>query len=495
LPQLEFHRYQFEEEGKNCFFDVVVAQGELADFPREKLGGLKPVFEFGYEKMHCLICHRTIAHLRVSYSPNWKRWQTLEEMAHLKRDQAGGQVLIWDVKLGALDVKQKAHGSAALGKRWKSAQPGAEEDEAIVRHLASGMQPWSSQQAASYGMSEDVTRIDVVRSLVLQRLQRVRKYFPAASESELSEAMAMYSPESLLFAKGHPSAEVVPEDSWEKFQGELTYGSANNYHAGVNAVFGDEIPDSKKMQSVLEEMLKGGNANDRYNLWYVLFCPAQEQDAYDEHGKVRPGKTAGTKKVLDQGHGGMRLVDFTRNLNARLAKCKRTQVHEVHVLAVRLYTASSFRQFNNALRHKGSGMNGGADLKFRACIQSAHDCLFRMQAIPREDKERTSTYRGITGYLGADTKHDGMGMDFAFFSTSANEEVAAEFLHGANKSVLFVVEYDPGCPGADVSAISIYPGEKEVLFPPCSGLSFKAMVSPATGMERVVVTVRAAHRD
>jgi hypothetical protein len=37
--------------------------------------------------------------------------------------------------------------------------------------------------------------------------------------------------------------------------------------------------------------------------------------------------------------------------------------------------------------------------------------------------------------------------------------------------VLFEIECLRACPGVDVSLLSVYPGEKEVLFPPCTGLS------------------------
>jgi hypothetical protein len=91
---LTFCRYQFKDLQKSCFFEVVIQSGELNDMPRQKLGGLKPTFEFG---------------------PNWKRWQTLLEMAHLMRGQgkSGSGALVWDVlvyvpkKLGAEDILEK----------------------------------------------------------------------------------------------------------------------------------------------------------------------------------------------------------------------------------------------------------------------------------------------------------------------------------------------------------------------------------------------------
>ena len=92
-----------------------------------------------------------------------------------------------------------------------------------------------------------------------------------------------------------------------------------------------------------------------------------------------------------------------------------------------------------------------------------------------------------------------MGMDYAFFSTSADKDVAAEFAGSAARSVLFEVQYMRACAGADVSTLSVYPGEKEVLFPPCTGLSpadaedLTAYLGEAAGQAHIKVFPSAAN--
>jgi hypothetical protein len=51
---------------------------DLGELPCEELGGLKPEFEYG--------------------KPNWKRWQTLVEVAKMKQDQHG-QISVWPVTI------------------------------------------------------------------------------------------------------------------------------------------------------------------------------------------------------------------------------------------------------------------------------------------------------------------------------------------------------------------------------------------------------------
>ena len=63
-----------------------------------------------------------------------------------------------------------------------------------------------------------------------------------------------------------------------------------------------------------------------------------------------------------------------------------------------------------------------------------------------------------------------IGMAFAFFCATTEQEVASNFARGVPISVLFEVAYIGGCPGVDISELCVYPGrvpgQKEVLFPP-----------------------------
>ena len=192
----------------------------------------------------------------------------------------------------------------------------------------------------------------------------------------------------------------------------------------------------------------------------------------------------------------MRLQDFVDEINSQLSRCSsEKRVTAAHVLALRLYTASTFRRLNTALRDKGTGKAEG-ELGFRACVQSARKCVINMQAIERP---HANTFRGATGYLGDEFESSDMGMDYAFFSATTNEAVAMEFTGSAPRSVLFDIQYLRACPGVDVSVLSVYPGEKEVLFPPCTGLSLTKGASgaprtgPGAGHARVSVTPQAAH--
>ena len=67
-----------------------------------------------------------------------------------------------------------------------------------------------------------------------------------------------------------------------------------------------------------------------------------------------------------------------------------------------------------------------------------------------------------------------MGMDYAFLSTSEDLAVAHEYMItgsriGGGPGVLFEVVYLSTCPGADVSALSIFPGRRRSCSRPAPG--------------------------
>jgi hypothetical protein len=326
-----------------------------------------------------------------------------------------------------------------------------------------------------------------VQELVEGRLASVKVRFPAATHDNLCDALLTYSPESALFAQGHKSS-VQKDEQEDKFQGELKLGSFTEFHNGVDGVIGDDIADEQAMRAIHDGIVRDGTPDeDRYNLWYVAHCAAVEQANYDEKGVQRPAD-----RTLDAGHGGMRLQDFVDACNSKLQRAGSTKLlAAAHVLSLRLYTCSTFRRMNSSLRGFMPRVNG--QIPLRACIQGARKGILCFQAVPRDP---ASTFRGVKGFLADKFGAERMGMDFAFLSTSVTQGIAKEFAGSAAKTVLFEVEYSPTCPGADISMLSLFPGEKEVLFAPCTGLDLKDSSVDATGPDagqaRVVVSPTAA---
>ena len=82
------------------------------------------------------------------------------------------------------------------------------------------------------------------------------------------------------------------------------------------------------------------------------------------------------------------------------------------------------------------------------------------------------------------------GTEFGFLSTSASKEVAVNFAVSQLPLIFKFETKDFTSRGADISFLSVYPGEKEALYPPLTYLRSVGMQKETVGgLEVVVATV------
>jgi hypothetical protein len=204
--------------------------------------------------------------------------------------------------------------------------PGNAQQEAILAELTEKM-----EVTVPYGAEH--TPLQLTRCLVLRRIKVVGQLFPTATKEQMVEALQFYSPESRLQdLTGFTSKQGDGQGGkWQTFQGELFYGSDQQFHDGVSAVIGEDLSESMLGNAVEIDCLAEGRMEDCYNLWYFKYCPARQQRSYNEQGEVRLTAEAqvaqagaagaqqeGKLKLVDCGNEGKRLADFTANINELL---------------------------------------------------------------------------------------------------------------------------------------------------------------------------------
>ena len=108
--------------------------------------------------------------------------------------------------------------------------------------------------------------------------------------------------------------------------------------------------------------------------------------------------------------------------------------------------------------------------------------------------EATTVYRGVYGLLPDEFWKKKMGVmggvDRAFMSTSTEREVAIGYVKQSNKvqKILFEIRMGMIDRGADVSCLSQFPAEKEILFAPLTGLEVASVPRDEDGV--LVVELR-----
>ena len=171
-------------------------------------------------------------------------------------------------------------------------------------------------------------------------------------------------------------------------------------------------------------------------------------------------------------------------------KVAELQLH--HVLALRLYTTSSYRAINSPLRAtpptRPHPFAATAFFIFEAIKK-----LRTVEAKTASGMQPRTLWRGVSGLSLTKEFMENGGSEFACMSTSASEEVAANFAKTGQNPMIFKYATE-NCieRGADVAYLSVYESEAEVLYPPLKYLRFNGVQEEeVAGVKLLVVNVKA----
>jgi hypothetical protein len=243
----------------------------------------------------------------------------------------------------------------------------------------------------------------------------------------------------------------------------------------------------------------------------------------------------------DAKHGGMTVEDFMREANeyikrerATLNDRQRAKTTEMYrpahspdeqeqdvdekwlltrdeTLALRLYSGPAFQPINFFLREVGKL---GSDWRQRisrlpefTLAATTRHILDGMRKLAAANSNYVRVYRAVIGELPdafrlLDMHGQITATDFAFMSTSTDERITSKYMvrakmivlqasptfthtysqKGGTDSILFEIECSPQSyegihNGADISMLSQFPGEDEILFPPLTVLTVTGVAS------------------
>ena len=175
--------------------------------------------------------------------------------------------------------------------------------------------------------------------------------------------------------------------------------------------------------------------------------------------QVSGNDAAGSAVLRDAGNSGKRLADFVAMPQARVAELTWSEV-----AALRLYTSSTFRLINGPLRAKfkphplaATAMLVSNALKKMRLANNMDDRGFRP----------TFLWRGMHDMAVEESFLLQGGTELACMSSSASLAVVGAYAASCTPLTLVRIKVDsPMEQGADVSWVSLYPGEAEHLYPP-----------------------------
>ena len=210
-----------------------------------------------------------------------------------------------------------------------------------------------------------------------------------------------------------------------------------------------------KVKVMLKEFAKHGTAEDNINL-KTLMAGTYQHPPNGDGSPLTPEDIRGQSMTLDE---------LMQNSNVQDAGLERH-----HVLALRLYTTSTYRTINNPMRQSPPTLPHPV----AATMYYISDALSKLREVQGKDAaQRNETlvfWRGMKDLQITDEFIRTGGSEMACMSTTSDQNVAQEFALSKSPLLFKFVSKSFMSHGADISFLSVYPGEKESLYPPLTYL-------------------------
>ena len=238
------------------------------------------------------------------------------------------------------------------------------------------------------------------------------------------------------------------------------------------------------VDAIVREVTTGGDTVTKECLHYVLHEAAGSSPKIFPNSPYPRDCDAGGLRDDRRTSSGtpMRFDDFMAHPDA-----VRTNLHCAHILALRLYTTAAFVAINTPLRKLNAEHNRCAEPHpFPNTVRLIRDGIrqLRTNNAPaqgdRTSGRRTTLYRGFRDMRLSDDFLQRGGSELGTMSTTPSLQVALTYAASTSPVLLQLHVRNFLERGADISFLSAFPAEEEVVYPP---LTF---IQPEVGAPREI---------
>ena len=269
-------------------------------------------------------------------------------------------------------------------------------------------------------------------------------------------------------AQGDSIVSVNEKFLSDKTNFVLNYGKKDVFMAGLESYIG-RPKNPNILGSMDDEHNKSENSITEFrppNNPQLLTTPAEEWLFVTNPAEYMQQAILKQRVILER-----RIVTVKELMESEIST--KAELTEAEVVAARLYTGPMFKLYNEILRNP----QGPGRQSFVYTIHAFASCIVKLSRV----HQISTLYRGIKGgalpsaFLNPDEYGARGGVEFGFMSTTTEKHVAYDYAiakDGSAKKAAVIYEIDEGAidRGADVSWLSQFPSENEVVFPPLTNL-------------------------
>jgi hypothetical protein len=212
--------------------------------------------------------------------------------------------------------------------------------------------------------------------------------------------------------------------------------------------------DSDPAEAMINEINLNGTPTDKNNLRGLL-----------DGTYINPPHSNGDPPTAEEvAARGKTIAELMETEQAKTGKLIRA-----HVLALRLYTTSTFASINNPLRTEPATQPHPLAITVHYASQGIKMLRAVAGSLPNAH-DPLDFYRGMKDVTITEEFLKTGGTEFAPISTSESLAVAIDFADSDMPLIIKLQTKDFMSRGADIAFLSVYPGETETLFPPLTFL-------------------------
>lgn len=264
---------------------------------------------------------------------------------------------------------------------------------------------------------------------------------------------------------------------------EMVSAAAARLAQGLETAMGWSMEDiarmrTEPMQAILNEWKQSFDegAATELDLECVDYVDKQKagsnQRVWPHNGLKMDHEESGTKTIFGQ-------LGLTLNDIMKLENISKYNLDRFHVFVLRLYTTAAYWAINSKMRcrigisaeeTRRLARTAGREGKypFPMTLMAIKEAIMKLReaAIDKGEDKETDLFRGMKDMAVPAAFMESGGCEFAPCSTTTDISVALKYSKSASPTILKLLSRSFADRGADISFLSAFPSEKEILFPP-----------------------------
>lgn len=264
----------------------------------------------------------------------------------------------------------------------------------------------------------------------------------------------------------------------------MSYGTLPDFFGGLESLIGS--PNPKLMETMCDEHMDRMDSEAKWTTgnYGIETCPRTEWMFIMEPDSQRfwPRETKASRHPRKARSLDERLEELEK-INQELERLGEVKMIKEELIGLVLYTGPMFEKYNAVNRGGALHLSQSERLKkefednclgnrYTTTIHVINSGIIKLSKLTKASRVYRGMRQGLLPpqFWSADERGSRGGVEFGFMSTTTSKAVALQYTRGGSTPTVLEMQMGMIDRGADLSRLSQYPEEREICFPPLTGM-------------------------